>query len=1150
MTQHPSHDETHAHFALEGLPDAFLSLDAAGRVVYANGRACALTARTRTELMGLSLWDALPDVLGTALGEAVRGALRERSGVVGDVFVEGRAAWWSVHVTPHPAGFGVTVRDVTREKRAQVRQEHLQAVTAELAAVSTPQEVVEIILGHGREAVGAFGGAVYELEPDGQCLRQIGRQGYTTPVQAEWLRFPVNSDFPTADVVRTGVALFLQQEEYVRRYGSPVRAVRTRGVAVLPLIVRGRVLGSMGLSFDVDLDFDAEERAFITALGGLCAQALERARAYAAEQAARVQAEQANALLDALVEHASVGIAFLDPDLRYRRVNAALADVNDLPVEAHIGQHVTDVLPDHPEALAALERVARTGGPTLMWETRNSTRLGRRHYLVTRYPVRTRGGELLGFGTILVDMTDFKRAQEDLARHANLLEQTHDAILTWDLSGSITYWNHGAQALYGYAPEDALGQNAHDLLQSRPEGTGGVARLLQRLQSRGEWTGRVEHRTRDGRRISVESRLVLRRDAGGNGVVLETNREVTRQLAAERALRESEQRFRSLVMATAQIVWTTSPAGAFDGPQQDWSAFTGQTESELLGTGWLNAVHPDDRVKTTRAWQRALTRRGVYEVEHRLRRFDGEYRVMQVRAVPVLEDDGRVREWVGTHMDVTELQRAARERDQREREVTAILESVTDAFFALDREWRFTYVNREAERVLGRARDSLLGRSIWAEFDLADDSVFAREYRRAVASREAVAFEAYDVPRAAWFAARAYPTADGGLSVYFQNVNARRAAESALRDREARYRALFEGLPYLACVLGADGAVQEVNGRWREYTGVGEPSGHDWAQLIHPEDMPGFRAARDAALQAGEPYGMEVRLRDRRGSYCWHYVTAQPFRVGEAEEGVAGWVGIASDIDARLQAELMLRAWTQELEQQVRRRTAQLEAANEELEAFSYSVSHDLRTPLRHIMSFAGLLRRRLSEQLDGPAGHYLQTVEASAGRMDVLISELLEFSRLSREPVVLRDVDLDLVVRDVRAELQLDLGGRDVEWRVAPLPVVRADPTLIKLVLSNLLGNAVKYTSKVPVAVIEVGSDVTDDEVTVWVRDNGAGFDAQYASRLFKVFQRLHRREDFEGTGVGLANVQRIIARHGGRVGAEGQPGAGATFSFTLPRR
>jgi signal transduction histidine kinase len=238
------------------------------------------------------------------------------------------------------------------------------------------------------------------------------------------------------------------------------------------------------------------------------------------------------------------------------------------------------------------------------------------------------------------------------------------------------------------------------------------------------------------------------------------------------------------------------------------------------------------------------------------------------------------------------------------------------------------------------------------------------------------------------------------------------------------------------------------------------------------------------------------------------------------------------------------------LESRVAQRTAALDTANRELEAFSFSVSHDLQAPLRRINGFVEQLKESASSQLDDESMRMLtQVIEASA-QMTQLIQALLAFARTSRTEMHFGEVDLNILVDQAIGELHSDTRGRIIEWRRIPLPKVHGDPILLHQVLANLLSNAVKYTRTRDQAVIEIGTrEGRSDEVVIFVRDNGVGFDPRFAGKLFGVFQRMHRTDEFEGTGIGLANAQRIVTRHGGTIWADSAPGSGAAFYFSLPR-
>jgi signal transduction histidine kinase len=282
-----------------------------------------------------------------------------------------------------------------------------------------------------------------------------------------------------------------------------------------------------------------------------------------------------------------------------------------------------------------------------------------------------------------------------------------------------------------------------------------------------------------------------------------------------------------------------------------------------------------------------------------------------------------------------------------------------------------------------------------------------------------------------------------------------------------------------------------------------------------------------------EPGGMgvEIFFNGQR-----HFITADRLEILNL---------LLSTYDAAIQRNKELIRTQEEL----RRLNEKMEAANNELESFSYSVSHDLRAPLRHISGFAGMLGRSAGGKLEPREQGFLATITKSAAQMSRLIDDLLDFSRMGRTELRRSVIDLNAMVQEIIHNLEPETKDRKIQWKIDPLPQVRADPAMMRQVLTNLLANAVKYSRPREVAEITVGGQDSPQETMLFVRDNGVGFDMQHAEKLFGVFQRLHTVQEFEGTGIGLANVRRIIARHGGRTWAEGKVGEGATFSFTLPK-
>jgi light-regulated signal transduction histidine kinase (bacteriophytochrome) len=255
-----------------------------------------------------------------------------------------------------------------------------------------------------------------------------------------------------------------------------------------------------------------------------------------------------------------------------------------------------------------------------------------------------------------------------------------------------------------------------------------------------------------------------------------------------------------------------------------------------------------------------------------------------------------------------------------------------------------------------------------------------------------------------------------------------------------------------------------------------------------------------------------------------------------------------AQIRARQLAENIVNELNGDMERRVRQHTIELEEMNRELEAFSYSVSHDLRAPLRHLDGFSRILQQEYGPKLPDEARHYLDRIRNAATHMSELMEDLLEYSRLGRQPARRELHSLRTLVDEARAAALPESDGRKIVWQIYSLPEVHGDPVLLRQVLTNLFSNAVKFTRRQHAAVIEVGSMEEDGMKVIFVRDNGAGFDPRCADKLFGVFQRLHGQDEFEGTGIGLATVRRIIHKHGGRVWAESQPARGATFYFTLP--
>jgi PAS domain S-box-containing protein len=319
-----------------------------------------------------------------------------------------------------------------------------------------------------------------------------------------------------------------------------------------------------------------------------------------------------------------------------------------------------------------------------------------------------------------------------------------------------------------------------------------------------------------------------------------------------------------------------------------------------------------------------------------------------------------------------------------------------------------------------------------------------------------------------------------------------------------------------------------------------------WLNTIHQDDRPRLLKTFERIMnKQSEREEEEYRLIRSDGTVRWLRDCAVITQL-ETHQQI---YRVISDITERKQAEEKIHKLNQELEQRVHDRTTQLEAANREMHAFTYAVSHDLRAPLRHIDGFVELLLKKTVSSLDKKGRHYMAAISDAAQKMGRLIDELLAFSQMGRYAPSFQKVALAELVRDVVDQFEPETQGRKIDWRIDALPAVSGDAAMLRIVLVSLISNALKFTRSRATAQIEIGSHPGDDaETVVFVRDNGVGFDMTYANKLFGVFQRLHRSEEFEGTGIGLATVQRIVALHGGRTWAEGDPEQGAAFYIALP--
>ena len=795
--------------------------------------------------------------------------------------------------------------------------------------------------------------------------------------------------------------------------------------------------------------------------------------------------------------------------------------------------------------LAELDRgLARVAGGDIETtvEIRREDELGRlsRHFNRMTDVLRQRAEE------------ERRRAHSVTERFGRILDQSSNEIYIFDAE---TYHflqvNRGARENLGYTGEEFSGLTPLDLMPEFDRASFDELAALMRAGQREMAMITTIHRRKDGTTYPVEVNIQISRRETPT-VMVSIVQDITERKRMEEALRESEAVFRTLTETITMAIYIYR-GDRYLYVNSAAEKITGYGRDELMKMDLLALAYAEDRdriIDYVRRRQRGEEVPTRYETRFLTK--TGAVRWIDVTIAQI--DYKGEPAYLATAFDITERKQAeAALRESEERFSKAFQASPLAMSISATGDGCIIAANESFLRLCDYTRQEVIGHTaeglqLWLDPDERKEFI-----RRAIEQGKVRDMEAAVRTRGGEnlvvLLSGVLIELGGEPCVLFTaiDITERKRAERALRESESRFRALIENSFDVIIMFDADGKVLYTSPSVTRVLGYDpdELVGQVGIGQVHPDER---EKSTDVFAEALQKKRSVVKLVNRILHKDGSYRTVQVIGTNLLDEpGVNAMVSNLRDITEQVRAEEEVLRLNEELEHRVAERTAQLEAVNRELEAFSYSVSHDLRAPLRSIDGFSLALMEDCADELGETGLDYLARVRAASQRMGQLIDDLLNLSRITRSDMHRERVDLSALAHSIAMEFQSVDQAREVEFWIAPDLMVEADPRLLQVALENLLGNSWKFTEKTRRAIIEFGSARDGDETLFFVRDNGAGFDMAYADKLFGAFQRLHPMTEFKGTGIGLATVQRIINRHGGRIWAEGRIGEGSTFYFTL---
>jgi len=875
--------------------------------------------------------------------------------------------------------------------------------------------------------------------------------------------------------------------------------------------------------------------------------------------AARIETLSAReAELRLVMESVPVMLFHGDRNKRCLYANRSYADFYATTREELTGHTVREIIGakayDDAGVDATLDRVLAGERLNYLGTRRSSDGEDHRMLDIAMIPEPDGQGGTQGFFALFRDVTEEVRAEAALRRSeekfASVFRSSPLAVAITRLAdGCYLDVNDAFVRLYGWRREEAVGRTSMELGKwTTPEArTAWATRLRQ--------DGRVSNLETDFRTRAGEVRRILlsaeRIDMAGEACALVMTVDITERRAIEQALRESEERLRLATEGGGVGIW-------------EWDVPTGRLEWNGLlkalfglpadGEGmtldrFVAAIHPDDRARVQHDFMLALEHHGEFDCEYRIVRPEGSVHWIVAHGHGQYDPAGLPQRMIGTAIDVTERRRA-------EEKFTKVFQASPVAI-SISRisDGHYIDVNDAFVEQFGWSRDEFIGHTaveigVWTS--QAEREKWVAELQKAGRVKNwetALNSKSGDRHSVIVSAERIWLEGEECVIGMVYDITERLRAETALRESEARLREAQRigrtGSWDLDIVSRRMAWSDELHRIYEREPGSFGCTWESLLSLVHPDDLPLMQNAWRTSPDDEGSRELRHRILTPDGRVKHLHVRFEIFHGHDGKPVRA--LGTAQDITEQVLAREEIQRLNAGLEQRVQERTAELTAANRELESFAYSISHDLRAPLRGIDGFSHLLAEEYAERLDDTGRGYLERVRRAAQRMGELIDDILELSRVTRLGMHRVSVDLSELAREILDERLRVAPDHAAQIVLASGCTAFGDAQLLRVLMQNLLENAWKYSARENAPRIEFGCNTEHGEHVFFVRDNGVGFDMQYAGRLFAPFQRLHSPEEFEGTGIGLATVARVVNRHGGKVWAKSAPGQGATFHFTL---